>query len=662
MSKANLDQLYSLRRNFSIIGITGRVGSGCSEVAKILEQDFSFLPEIGSSCGEKTIQSQKREIVHDFCAENWKKYKVIEYKKVLLFLLLPDLLNKPQNNLLYDYFRFYLKDQPDIKKIKKIKIAIQKAILEERDLVEQIKKFKITSPKFNKSEKNLKKIGDIFWGSNFNELADKVDSKLFLSGFIERKMLLHHIANNYRASGSPFGGKKNDSKNIFHIALAINKIIKATKAVNTSCHIAIDSLKNSLEINFFRERYSAFYMVAVKNDNRHNEIPNKYKTKNTEELKRLVEMDDGEYSCSDYSKGMFYVPDVQNCIQISDYHISVRKTEASKLNSHNRIQETFYSLKEQVYRLQALIQQPGLITPEPIERVMQLAFTARLNSGCISRQVGAAVTDKNFSVKAIGWNDVPKGATPCSLRNAKEINSCGFGFTKFEKGEGIKEMENISDEVENKAPDEESVEFNDYVSSFYNDSNFPDTELKGKNCPYCFKSAYNSFKGDKNQVHTRSLHAEENAMLQISKFGGQALEGGYLFTTASTCELCAKKAYQLGINTIYYIDPYPGISRNHILKSNQKTDPEMVLFSGAVGRAYLKFFEPFMAQKDELALIAGKTLEEPEKITKLKVKDLLKGVKGLDKVTRDKLDDIFKKEDINTNEKLLEIIKKGLKE
>ena len=65
----------------------------------------------------------------------------------------------------------------------------------------------------------------------------------------------------------------------------------------------------------------------------------------------------------------------------------------------------------------ALMQRPGIITPTSIERCMQLAYTAKLNSGCISRQVGAAITDKNYSIRAIGWNDAPYGQVPCNLRD-----------------------------------------------------------------------------------------------------------------------------------------------------------------------------------------------------------------------------------------------------
>lgn len=60
---------------------------------------------------------------------------------------------------------------------------------------------------------------------------------------------------------------------------------------------------------------------------------------------------------------------------------------------------------------------PGLITPTAMERVMQVAYTVKLNSGCISRQVGAVVTDNDNSIKSVGWNDVAKGQIPCSMRS-----------------------------------------------------------------------------------------------------------------------------------------------------------------------------------------------------------------------------------------------------
>ena len=225
---------------------------------------------------------------------------------------------------------------------------------------------------------------------------------------------------------------------------------------------------------------------------------------------------------------------------------------------------------------------PGLVTPSPIERCMQLAYNAKLNSGCLSRQVGAVITNAAYSVKAVGWNDVPSGQVPCNLRDVctfcenKDENT--YSQFELEDPEFVEAIEAINRELETK-------------------------ELYGHAYPYCFKDVYNGLKDDKNQVYTRSLHAEENAFLQLPKYGGTGIIGGNLFTTASPCELCAKKAYQLGIKNIFYIDPYPGISFRHILKFGKDKNPNINLFYGAIGSAYVSLYTQRMAVKDELELL-----------------------------------------------------------
>ena len=54
-----------------------------------------------------------------------------------------------------------------------------------------------------------------------------------------------------------------------------------------------------------------------------------------------------------------------------------------------------YGLIRSLARIVALLMHPGLVTPTKIERCMQVAMTAKLNSGCLSRQVGAVVTDRS---------------------------------------------------------------------------------------------------------------------------------------------------------------------------------------------------------------------------------------------------------------------------
>ena len=77
--------------------------------------------------------------------------------------------------------------------------------------------------------------------------------------------------------------------------------------------------------------------------------------------------------------------------------------------------------------------------------------------------------------------------------------------------------------------------------------------------------------------------------------------GGTLYTTDSPCQLCAKKAMQLKIKRIVYIDAYPDISTTHTLKSGKKDAyPEFKMFEGVSGSAYFKLFRPIVGIKEEL--------------------------------------------------------------
>ena len=222
---------------------------------------------------------------------------------------------------------------------------------------------------------------------------------------------------------------------------------------------------------------------------------------------------------------------------------------------------------------------------------MQIAYNAKLNSGCLSRQVGAVVTRKDFSIQSVGWNDVPKGQIACNLRDVHDFclyrSSQMHSKYEVENKDFLKAMKAIDNELTKATLDADRNTYCEMCT------------------PYCFKDVYQGITGEKNQVHTRALHAEENAFLQITKYGGTKVQGGYLFTTASPCELCSKKAYQLGISKIFYIDPYPGISKEHILAFGETDNPEMVLFQGAIGETYVELYRPRLPIKDEAEMRTG---------------------------------------------------------
>lgn len=607
-----LTELYKLRKNFAIIGLTGRTGSGCTKVAEILSQDFNTLSNgiRNTESFKNPIITRKLEICKKYLShgENWTPFEIIKYKNVLLFYIIGFI--GFDETLLLDLFKQNYKDdkETDNEVVQKIVQEILQ-VLKSKSIVKGIISLKNNYQNI-KIPEQLSNLNNLFWSSEFQDLSSKIFNILENDDYFKRSLFLHWISCNIRNSGDPINKSNvNDIKYIYKISELINRLIKARKfyndGLNKPTKIVIDSLRNSLEIMFFKERYSAFYMIATKEGSHRNKeevikrLPNSLIPSVKEKIgQKLIDLDITEYQTNNYSKGKFGSPDVYNCIQKSEIHI-VNYSNKSKLES-----EDFFTIQEQILKIISLILQPGIITPSARERCMQVAYNAKLNSGCISRQVGAVVTDSNYSIKAMGWNDVPHGQTPCLLRDANDYLSDPpldkVHYSDFERGENIDSID-VDFKYKNKEPNN----FPNAVKAyFYNkELSANNVDLEGKNCSFCFKTIHNYYESEKNQVHTKSLHAEENAMLQITKYGGQALNGGILFTTASPCELCSKKAMQLGIKKIYYIDPYPGISLPQILKYNRDYEMELISFIGAIGKSYNRLYEPFMAFKDELTII-----------------------------------------------------------
>lgn len=626
-------EIYKLRNQFSIIGLTGRTGSGCTQFADIISQKRTFNEneeilrspqkmlesikeeETNDMKARKEIFRRKYKICYEYVQKLESKYKVIAYTDVLLFYSLHFLVKKKKANdggsllaELHKLVEYNFKKLDTDEGYTEEKISLD----ELQKLCDYQKLFEIFEGLADKID-NIKEKCQISTLHNayFNDLFKKFSEKFYKllshTDYYLGSIFVNRIGIYIRATGDPtiecFDTTKiNDANpsNVYNIASLINRLIKAWKSQNKECHICIDSLRSSLEIMFFKERYSAFYMIAINNEGRHPErikkrISDIIGKENTERINimhnKIVLLDQTEYKTEDFKKGSFFTPDVENCIQKSEIHINNPGDEFNTFNKELR-EYSFYTMIEQWIKVRALISHPGIITPSHEERCMQIAYNTKFNSGCISRQVGAIITDSNNSIRSIGWNDVPQGSVSCNLRCIDDLlddsNPQEYTYSNFESGK------------DNCYKDGNSFKSNLKI-------NFSSKEIqkvtdKGLNYSYCFKSLHNHFENKDNQVHTRSLHAEENAMLQISKYGGQGLKGGILYTTASPCELCAKKAYQLGIAKIIYIDPYPGISKSHIL-GNGYNAPEMKLFTGVIGRSYNKLFEPFLSYKDELKIL-----------------------------------------------------------
>ena len=580
----SVESAYKQKRDCIIIALTGRTGSGCSTVAKILSsKSFNELDlHTPNTFSYKNADDRKYTIIHQYMSENdhWIPFTVIEGSAILFSFVLQEG---------YDQFVQYLKTFEEVNDSNKVRIGSFPEVLRRIENIKDrfntdfidIQEVNLTTcsaeevgryyqyyivqlPRIKQELENILKnytcYGDI----------EEEDSDLQFKEANLYSFIMQSVGNNIRSSGNPYNNLY-DGKHYYSVAQRIEKIIQLVqKKSGSNIRICIDAIRNPYEAFYFKDKYSSFYLVSVNTDDKARKERLSFL-----DASEIESLDKKEYlGKHDNEYDIFYHQNISGCLEITDIHLYNPQETCGKL----------YFLTEQILKYVSLMIHPGLVTPSNIERCMQLAYTVKLNSGCLSRQVGAVITDCDYSAKAVGWNDVPAGQVSCNLRDV-----CSYCVNKDSNSYSTFEIEDKS--------------FSDALNGLK--KKIDPHILQGRTMPFCFKDVYNSLKKNRNQVYTRSLHAEENAFLQLSKYGGVGIQGGYLFTTASPCELCSKKAYQLGINDIFYIDPYPGISFSHILSFGKDNNPTLHPFYGAIGNAYISLFTQRIPIKDELELLTG---------------------------------------------------------
>ena len=582
-----INTIYSQKNRFIVLGLTGRIGSGCTTAANFLSQTKKEHKIKEKKLFEDIKDSKRKKYIIDkFYRQNWEPFTVIKASDIITIFILK-----------YDFDEINVIIKGFIKKIKKSKNIEDNPFydrLKSFDEVEILNEsYKDTYNKFHKEylgilkklrkykrldEKEIKSKYTLITGT-LKKVSSTIREEFSKNGYKKYTDLFQLMGDNIRLYGDiKFDEKNRRSKYVFTIVEYINYFIKIIRKYNGKkrpTYIAIDAIRNPMESLYLKERYSAYYLASISaNDDDIKDRLEKSLYMDENSIKKQSKKESKAKLLKNLEN--FISQNIQTCIEKSDIFIA---------NNGKYDNQNFKELYGQLIKYVSLIKHPGLITPSLDEKMMQAAYTAKLNSACLSRQVGASVTNKQGALKAIGWNSVADGQTPCLLRNRDELlkNTNSLSYSKYEKSLDFKNM-------------------------LFSESKI--SEKSGLNQSFCFKSIYIKNKKDEdgelsekgNQVHTRSLHAEENAFLQLAKYGGEALKGGVLYSTASPCELCSKKAYQLGIKKVVYIDPYPGIAREQILQSGRKS-MKIELFSGAIGSAYHKIYEQIVPFKDEIDVI-----------------------------------------------------------
>lgn len=634
------DKMYSHRRDFIIVALTGITGSGCSDLAGIMSAPFSewkdrarslqtFYTNAESS-KQDVVFRRKYELCYNVCDKQYEPFKVLRYRNVLMLYTLErfaedgsfDKFLAQVSELLSGKFDKSHKDTDNGYTVNNT--------FSDNDLIglglneELFNSFKSLSDTHRDQGRERfsyrKQLCGIYFSDIFQSFCEKFYDELKKRDYYAKNFFVHRLANSIRATGNPGEavnqGAEFSCDHIFDVIELVNGIIKGwhERTPKDPRRFVIDSIRNSLEIMYMRERYSGFYSIALHNDGNEKSLvaakvlkamygktedalswEEKEKYFNT--INRIVSLSEAENDKCDFEKGLFYSPDISRCVTESEIHISYSQQDEND--------NSFSSLAEQWMKFYALIVRPGLITPSSDERCMSVAYVAKFNSGCISRKVGCTIVDSEHNILSVGWNDPPTSQLPCQMRYADEL------YTSYERKilsgaeNKVYSLYELSGTVKN--TDRKFVEC---LECNVNKKTVLSLAERGLRYSYCFRSQYNKFTGTKDQVNTRSLHAEENTMLRIAKSGGKGLENGIMYVTASPCVLCSKKAFQIGIREIVYLDPYTDIAPDLILRCGWGT-PKLRAFKGAAGMTFYKLYRPFMPYKDEIAIVDRVNTPEP---------------------------------------------------
>jgi deoxycytidylate deaminase len=310
---------------------------------------------------------------------------------------------------------------------------------------------------------------------------------------------------------------------VSEIALERQKYKERIKKVEFTprriCHI-IDSIKNQEELDLLRLVYrDMVYVVGV-----YAPLPSRVKSleKNGMTLAQIYELID-----QDSGEEFLHGQTVRDTFPNADCFLRIDK-------------DTDSQIEIRVERFLNLILGTKIVTPSHAETAMYFASSAAGNSACLSRQVGAAITDGDGEVVSVGWNDVPKAGGNLYMADLKSDHN----------SDGDHRCWNL----------EGGLCFNDREKGLIADVVVTELVTAGLIKADSRKDARDKILGNsklKSLIEfSRSVHAEMHAMINAGKNSSKITENSKLFVTTYPCHSCARHIVAFGIKEVYYIEPY----------------------------------------------------------------------------------------------------------
>ncbi|MCX7921998.1 MAG: deaminase [Clostridia bacterium] len=331
-----------------------------------------------------------------------------------------------------------------------------------------------------------------------------------------------------------FGNHIRNTSGKDFLAKKVVEIIESEK-LPASQKILIDSIRNPYEVEYLRQKYPNFFLIAIFADyeKRWERVKGVYSNKRDA-------FDDDEYK-DQGSDEPEHGQKVSKCFFEADLVIS--NNEYISCDTPNNAHRDMYS---KINNYLTAFQNPKSSHPTIKESLMAMAYTNGRRSKCKKRRVGAIIVDELNNILSSGFNDVPR-----------KLDDCGSKLGECYRDKRKRELK---------------TDILNEIHSIQNNTVIADRLIKKvKILELC-----------------RALHAEENAILNlVSSSSRTDFSACTLYATTYPCNLCANKIVQVGIKNVVYFEPYPVVEAKQIFDEGSV---KAVPFEGVTFRAFFRAF------------------------------------------------------------------------
>ncbi|MBV9570771.1 MAG: hypothetical protein JO056_05985 [Alphaproteobacteria bacterium] len=292
----------------------------------------------------------------------------------------------------------------------------------------------------------------------------------------------------------------------------------------------LDSIRHPAEVELLRHVYQdAFILIGVvcEEERRRSRVMRKYSNAGEGKARDFMQRD----AKSELKHGQR----VSDAFHMSDFFLD-NTTERFEKDGQESVH---WNINDKLSRLIKIVAQKEIVRPETGETAMHHAYGAAMRSACLSRQVGAALVDRNGNVAATGTNEAPQaggGVYGEAFDEGAPDHRCAFqrtGETPF--CSNTRQQNLIIDALLAEIPELKSL------------------DAIRKNALRL--SLRKGRIGDLIEF-SRAVHAEMDALLTAGREGTTTI-GSRLFVTTFPCHYCARHIVSAGVDEVQYIEPYP---------------------------------------------------------------------------------------------------------